>query len=555
MRRVPGSAWLAAVAGVLALGTAPATAQITYRPIESDPVRVESGAVSGTWLPSGVKAWLGVPFAAPPVRELRWREPQPAQPWPGVWTANRFQPKCMQALRAATTNHYAGEEATSEDCLYLNIWAPPAARAGAKLPVVVWIYGGGFNIGSASQPLYRGEALAKKGVIYIGVEYRVGVLGFLAHPELTAESGHNASGNYGFLDQVAALRWVQRNIDRFGGDPGNVTLVGQSAGSMSISNLQASPLARGLFHKAVGMAGSTVVPGMLAPGPRGAAEQEGVKLQKAMQLGSVAEMRNVAADRVLAAATAAGVRTGQVVDGWFLPRPPREIFAAGEANDVALLVGATADDIGTRTSVRQAATLEGYRTAAREAYGDKADAFLRLFPAASDAEARAAGAEAGMASGMFLANREWARLQAQPGRKPAYLWRFSRVHPYLPGVTFPDHDPKTVGAYHTAEVPYWLQTQDALNLFRKTRGWTPWDRELADRMSDVLVAFARTGDPSTPAVRVPRYDPRNELFIEFGDSIRIGRLNTPGIDFLAVTPAAPTGAPPARPPADTGPRY
>jgi para-nitrobenzyl esterase len=228
-----------------------ASAQTVERPAPGDPVMLDAGRIDGKLLPSGVKAYFGIPFAAPPVRELRWREPQPVQKWSGVRHADRFAPECIQTLRAHDINHYFGEEATSEDCLYLNVWVPPDAQAHARRPVAVWIYGGGFTIGSAAMANYHGEYLARKGIVYVTIAYRVGALGFLSLPSLDAESPHHVSGNQGFLDQVAALQWVQQNIAALGGDPGNLTIMGQSAGSMSVSILQASPLAKGLFHRVV----------------------------------------------------------------------------------------------------------------------------------------------------------------------------------------------------------------------------------------------------------------------------------------------------------------
>ena len=230
-----------AVAGPFAASRATAQEQ----PIPGDPVVVDGGALAGTLLDSGVRAYFGVPFAAPPVRDLRWREPQPVAPWKGVYHADRKAPECIQVLRRHDINHYFGEEATSEDCLYLNLWASGTAKPGAKLPVIVYIYGGGFTLGSSGMAMYGGENLAKKGVVFVNFNYRVGALGFLAHPELTAESPHRASGDYGFLDQIAALQWIKRNIAKFGGDPDNVTISGQSAGAASVSALEASPLAKG----------------------------------------------------------------------------------------------------------------------------------------------------------------------------------------------------------------------------------------------------------------------------------------------------------------------
>jgi para-nitrobenzyl esterase len=322
-----------------------ATAQVVEAPIDGDPLTIEGGRVAGKLLPSGVRAYLGIPFAAPPVRDLRWREPRAVQPWKGVRYADRFAPECIQTLRAHDINHYFGEEATSEDCLYLNVWAPPSAPATGRKPVIVWIYGGGFTIGSAAMANYSGESLAAKGIVYLTIAYRVGALGFLAHPALTAESAHHSSGNYGFLDQIAALQWVQRNIERFGGDPGNVTIMGQSAGSMSVSLLQASPLARGLFHRAVGMSGAAFGSGT-AIGPQALTEAEagGKRLQEQLKADSIDAMRSLPADRILQAQLAAPVRYGPLIDGYFLPSTPAEVFAAGRQNDVPILIGFTRDE-------------------------------------------------------------------------------------------------------------------------------------------------------------------------------------------------------------------
>jgi para-nitrobenzyl esterase len=292
-------------------------------PIPGDPVRIDSGRVSGS-IVGGLKTYLGIPFAAPPVRENRWREPQPVTPWTGVYTATRKPAECVQGLRSSSINHYFGEEVAGEDCLCLNLWAPATARAGAKLPVIVWIYGGGFTQGSASSPIYAGESLARQGVIYVAPNYRVGLFGFLAHPELTKESGRGASGNWGFLDQVAALKWIQKNIGAFGGDPANVTLLGQSAGSMSINNLQASPLTRGLFARVIGLSGATVRggPADAAGTPLAQAEQTGLALQTALKATSIAELRAISSDKLVAAAQQASIRTSPDIDGYYLPDTP-----------------------------------------------------------------------------------------------------------------------------------------------------------------------------------------------------------------------------------------
>jgi para-nitrobenzyl esterase len=221
--------------------------------VAAAPIQVDAGLLEGIEPRTGVRAFLGVPFAAPPVRELRWKAPQPVKAWKGTLHADRVAPMCLQALRSRTMNHYFGNEAISEDCLYLNLWAP---QLGQKLPVIVWIYGGGFNVGSASMANYSGETMALDGVVRVNLAYRVGPLGFLSHPELSKESGYGASGNYGLMDLIAGLRWVQRNIGQFGGDPANVTILGQSAGSSAVALLQLSPEARGLFQRVIGMSGS-----------------------------------------------------------------------------------------------------------------------------------------------------------------------------------------------------------------------------------------------------------------------------------------------------------
>jgi para-nitrobenzyl esterase len=238
------------------LAGGPALAQVVEKPVPRDPITIKSGLVAGKVLASGVRAYFGIPYAAPPLRELRWREPQPVAPWKGVYYADRLPPQCPQTLRASDINHYFGEPETSEDCLYISVWAPPTGGGAAPpYPVLVWVYGGRGTTGSSAMANYGREGLARKGVVYVGFNYRVGALGSLALPELTSESPRKSSGNYAYLDMVAALQWINRNIASFGGDPANVTVMGQSFGSMAVGRLQVSPLARGLIQKAVGMSG------------------------------------------------------------------------------------------------------------------------------------------------------------------------------------------------------------------------------------------------------------------------------------------------------------
>jgi para-nitrobenzyl esterase len=499
-------------------------------------LKIEGGLVSGTKGTDGVKTYFGIPFAAPPLRENRWRAPQPVVPWDGVWTANRKPAECLQRLRSTTTNQYIGDELTGEDCLYLNIWAPANATSADRLPVVVYIYGGSFYIGSASMPLYAGDEIAKKGVIYVAANYRVGVMGFMAHTEATKESGNNASGNWGLLDQIAALEWVQRNIAAFGGDPSNVTLVGQSAGSMSINILQASPLAKGLFRRIVGMSGSMLGGAIQSNPTLATAEAQGLKLQQALKVTSLEEMRAISSDKVFAAAQAAGIQSGPIVDGYLLPESVDSIFKQGKQIDVPLLTGSTANDIGTTPPIRAAITTEQFRTLAVQMYGSASAELLQLCPAQDDPEARREAEQIGENSGFAISAREWARAQVKTGKQPAYLYLFTRVHPFTPGVTFSDLDPATAGAYHTSDVPYWLGTYNAFNLIRRTRDWTTWDRELSNDMQDVIVEFAKTGNPSTSTVKFTAYDPANEVRVIFGDKITDEKLDSRVMDFLLAHP-------------------
>ncbi|WP_129646544.1 carboxylesterase/lipase family protein [Peristeroidobacter agariperforans] len=526
-----------ALLATTALWMSSAAAQIVETPIPGDPVAIDTGNVSGKLLPSGVRAYFGVPFAAPPTGDRRWAEPQAREAWKGVYNADRFAPECIQILRPHHINHYFGEEATSEDCLYLNIWAPASLPQGEKAPVILWLYGGGLSIGSASMPNYGGEGLAQKGVVYVTAGYRVGAFGFMAHPELTATSPHRASGNYGHLDQIAALQWIQRNIERFGGDPNRVTVMGQSAGASSAFSLQASPLAKGLFHRIVGMSGGGLRAGS-DPISQSEAEQSGLELQRALKVDSLADLRNVPADRILAAqaefqlgGTAGTVRFRPNIDAYFMPQAPREIFANGAQNDVPLLIGFTRDESGNE--LRTARTIDEFNSAAKQYFGDKADQFLKLYPVRADAEVPTVGAAAVRDGGMATSIRSWALGQVAQGKAATYVYMYSHPHSYEPGVAIADLNPATAGAYHTSEVPFFLLTQDVYNRIRPTRAWTDYDRALADKMSDVLVAFAKTGIPATAAVKAPMFTVRTQEFIEFGDEIKVRRFDVKRMDFFS----------------------
>ncbi|MBZ5601421.1 MAG: carboxylesterase family protein [Acidobacteriia bacterium] len=528
-----------------------AGSQIVETPVPGDPVSIDSGKVAGKVLSSGVKAYLGIPFAAPPVGDLRWREPQPVKAWKGVYNADRRMPECIQVLRPHNINHYFGEEPSSENCLYLNLWAPASAKAGSKLPVIVFIYGGGSTIGSSGMALYGGETVAARGAVFVNFNYRLGAFGFMAHPELTAESTHRQSGNYAYLDQIAALQWIQRNIAKFGGDPSKVIISGQSAGAGSVSLLQASPLAKGLFRGVVAMSGG-------AWGNNGQtqaladAEKTGIKIQETLKAKSLDDMRQVPADRILAlqeefqvGARGGSIRVGGAnVDGYFLPQTPAQLFAAHKQNDVPAIVGFTHDE--SSNELRRAKTLADYVAAARKLYTSDADQFLKLYPASNDAEAQEMGRTAAREGLVERGARNWAMAQAKGGSAPVFIFMYSRVHPYIPGVEIADQDTATIGAYHTSDVPYWFGTQDTLNSIHPTRRWTDHDRDLSRKMTAALIAFANTGNPDTAAVPWPKWTAQNEQLVEFGDTIGVQRMNTPRLEFMAIHGGGASGPRAAR---------
>ena len=490
-----------AVAGLSILLMASGPASMV--PVSGDPLTISGGRVAGTQLSSDVKAYLGIPFAAAPVGPSRWAPPQPVS-WEGIRNADRKGAECIQVLRPHNINHYFGEEPTSEDCLYLNLWAPAKADPVARLPVIVFIYGGGFTIGSSGMANYDGAALAAKGAIAINFNYRVGALGFMAHPELTREQGGH-SGNYGLLDQIAALRWVRDNVARFGGDPDKVVIMGQSAGASSVAALMMSPLAKGLF--------------------RGAVMSSGCNL--------------TTEPPALESAEAIGIRTGGPIrDGYVLPVARSEALTRGAINRVPIIATYNSDDIDLPMSpFSKVTTLADYRALAQMVFGQDAAAFLELYPAKSDAEARAAALRVAHDAGFALAARQCARTMTGLGDR-AYLGLFSRKHSYAPGVRFADQDPAAVGAYHTADVPFWLGTLDAYNQLRTTRNWTQADRAMADRMMGALIALARDGTPSTAAMAWPQWSPRSEAYLELGSDVTQRRYDSSRMDWLSAHPIA-----------------
>jgi para-nitrobenzyl esterase len=466
----------------------------------ADHVRTKHGLVEAL-TESGVRTFRGIPFAAPPVGDLRWREPQPAPSWEGVRKATEFGPRCMQGR---IFDDMVFRDEPSEDCLYLNVWTP--ARSGATgLPVMVWIHGGGFQAGSASEPRQDGARLAGKGVVVVGINYRLGVFGFLAHPALTKESGRGASGNYGLMDQVAALRWVRDNISGFGGDRGNVTIFGESAGSFAVSALIASPLARGLFHRAIGESGAYLGRSALESKDLAGSEELGVKLAASIGADSLQALRATSADTLLQAALKSQPWFAPSIDGYVMPKPAAEVYAAGEQSRVPLLAGWNADE--SRAGVvlaRQKTTATSFVEQTRARFGPAADALLKLYPAATDAEA--VESAAAFAGDLFVGygTWKWIELHGKTSGSPIYRYSFDRKIPVAAGTKL-GGVPATaadIGARHAGEIEYVFGALDSL----ADVPWEPADRQLSDLMMSYWSNFARTGDPNGPGLpKWPRH--------------------------------------------------
>ena len=470
--------------------------------------RVAGGTLQGA-ASGSIHTFKGVPYAAPPVGERRWREPQPVAKWTKVRPATQFGPRAMQLALFGDMNFRSN--GVSEDCLYLNVWTG-AKAAREKRPVLVYFYGGGFVAGDGSEPRYDGEALAKRGIVAVTVNYRLGVFGFMAHPELTKESPHHASGNYGLLDQQAALQWVRANIAAFGGDPQHITIAGESAGSWSVSAQMAAPASKNLLAGAIAESGSLLG---LQPLPTLAqSEQAGVAFGTTLGAGSLAALRALPAQQLLEASGKQGTpRFSPVVDGYFLPRQPTEIFAAGQQAHVPLLVGWNSQESGYQGVLGPAApTVANYTTAVQKLYGDQASAALQNYPAATDADVEQAATN--LASDRFIAYSTWklADAQLQTGGQPVYRYLYARPRPAMTpemgnatanlagGVTkntgAAPPAPPAKGAVHSAEIEYALGNLPTNKVF----AWTPDDYQLSAVMQGYFANFIKTGNPNGPGL-------------------------------------------------------
>ena len=488
----------------------------------SGPVKTEYGAVSGvSGRDHSICVYKGIPFAAPPVGELRWRAPQPPRPWQGVLKADHFGSVCPQRPLGGPMAA-AAKPVGSEDCLFLNVWAG-ATSATQQRPVFVWIYGGRFVGGSASEPEYDGEGLARKGLVVVTLNYRVGIFGFLATPELSQESGHGASGDYGLLDQIAALRWVQHNIAAFGGDPRRVTIAGQSAGAGSTLMLADSPLAKGLFQAVIAESGARFPqdPAIadLATSWRTLkdAERQGVQYSEAHGAHSLQELRAASTEQLLEGGNANDEAAGNgyggspppplfrpVVDGWVVPLDYSQTWERGLQNDVVLVTGNNRDESGAQLEPR--VSLQDYLSSAKRFYGAMADDYLKLYPASSDSEAGEASNAAARDSSRvstWLFAQNWKK----HARKPVYLYYWDHAPPGRGA------GPGQRGAYHGSEINYAFN-----NLYATNRPWTRGDHEIADILSSYWANIATGEDPNGESLPLWRaFDSASQTQMELGD--------------------------------------
>jgi len=475
------------------------------------PVKVHEGLIQGTFK-DGLMVYRGIPFAVPPVGEFRWRAPQPAVKWDGIRQATKFAPGPIQAWGAP-----AGK---SEDCLYLNIWSP-AKFASDRIPVFVWIYGGGFNGGSTSEPNYSGENLAKKGVVFVSIAYRVGQLGFLAHPELTAESPNHVSGNYGLLDMIAGLQWIQKNIAAFGGDPNKVTIFGESAGGIAVSMLCASPLAKGLFHGAISESGGSFGPPrpFTYPGENlkrlADAESAGKAYVDSAKVSSITEMRKLSADRLPAIRGLAW----PIIDGYVIPDDQYKLYEAGKFNDTPILVGYNSDE---GASFSPPKTPADYIAGVKARYGKFADDLLKAYPVGATIVPKTARDLARDAA-FGWHTWSWARLQSKIGKSKAFYYYFDH-HP-----VFPESSPKAgYGSPHGQDVAYVFQ-----HINRTSPEATKTDDAISEAIATYWTNFAKFGDPNGKGVPDwPAFSNANPVVMYFTEIPHAGPV--PSADALNV---------------------
>ena len=510
-------ATIAAVA-VLALG-------LTSRPAsaaepQSLPVTTEYGAVQGVRLSGHISAYRGIPYAAPPIGIQRWKPPAPPTHWEGVRQAAESGRACLQ-LKSRLDNIYADAPfEMSEDCLYLNVWKPDSVK---RAPVMVWIHGGAFSGGHSGSAFYDGAELARHGVIVVSMNYRLGILGFLAHPELTRESTRHVSGNYGLLDQLEALRWVKANIAAFGGDPENVTIFGESAGGTSVMDLLVSPPARGFFSKAIIESGYMVSNAELHASRYGlpSAEDIGVATASALGAKTIEELRNRDGQELVAASAKTGFVPLPTIDGWLLPHELVDAFDSGEQAHVPILVGSNAGETRSLRGLLPPipANAADYELKVRQLFGDLSDGFLKLYPSSNLEESVLEATRDGLYS--WTAQR-LALKQAAVGQA-AYLYYFAH--------SYPSEIPLKVEAFHASELPFVFGHLEPANL---PPNWprppnTQQEKALSGAMMNYWTTFARTGTPTSAHAPAWKAFADGESYMEFRDKPLVRTHPVPGV--------------------------
>ncbi len=463
----------------------------------ADPLKVKTtqGKLHGKPINDGkVRAFLGIPYAAPPVGDLRWKPPQHAAKWKDSREATAYGARCMQVPFEDMIFQDAG---MSEDCLYLNVFTPANARGTSKLPVMFWIHGGGYSAGSASEPRHNGDFLPTKGVVLVTINYRLGVFGFLDTEELMKE-GEGSAGNYGLLDMIAALHWVQANISKFGGDPGNVTIFGESAGSIAVSTLMASPLAQGLFNKAIGESGSAFG-GDLSDMPEAQIAPVDTDWAQSIGANSLADLRAMPAEIILRAAKKDGApKFRPVVDGKVLTEPVAQTYAEGKQAHIPLLAGWNRDE-GSFAAAKGMTAVQ-WKSKAEELFGDHAAEFLALYPGTDDAQSLRSSIDYSGDTFIAFSTWKWIEAQVKTGGAPVY-----RYHLELPAPPSKFH---SAFAFHSDDIEYVFGTLDT----RPGAVWRPEDRKLSEEIMDYWTNFAKTGDPNGAGLpEWPRYDKTAEV--------------------------------------------
>jgi len=474
--------------------------------IEKPRVKTANGLVEGV-ASSGISIFKGIPFAQPPVGELRWKEPRPVKNWDGVRKADQFGPRAMQMAIFGDMNFRS--DIVSEDCLYLNIWTP-AKKEIEKLPVLVYFYGGGFVAGDGSEPRYDGESMARKGIVALTVNYRLGIFGFFSHPELSKETAYHGSGNYGLMDQWAALRWVQQNIAAFGGDPKRVTIAGESAGSLSVSAQMASPLSKDLIAGAIGESGAIIKP-TLAPVSLAEGEQKGVKFAASLGASSLAELRAMPAQKLLEAGSKMGIEGfTSTVDGYFFPKLPVDIYLSGEQAHVPLLLGWNSEEMNYRMIMGgMDLTVENYTKALKTLYGEQAGEALKYYPGTNPEEILRSATDLSGDRFIAFSTWKWYDSHLKTSGSPVYRYFYEKPRPEmrpemgnavpgLAGGVTKSADPQApkappaAGAVHSAEIEYAMGNLSSNRVY----DWQPEDYQVSAIMQEYFANFIKTGNPN-----------------------------------------------------------